>query len=90
LTMSQTYTRNGTQQSKVRKTRNFTTTTTITTSNLTVDKATRKILSGTASVKVEGTASTGGSFSRNGTITFLGDGKAQLEISGSSSYTIQW
>ena len=89
LTLTQNYTRNGTQQSKVRNTRSFTSKTVIQT-NLKAIKGTQQITSGTGTISINGTASTGESFSYTGTLTFLGGNKATLVVSGGNTYTIQW
>ncbi|NII29430.1 hypothetical protein HB364_30405 [Pseudoflavitalea sp. X16] len=84
------YVRNGTQQSKVRFQRSFSSTITITAANITVDKATQKIVSGTATVEFVGNGSGGYSVNRGGTLTFLGNNKATLALKNGSSYNIQW
>lgn len=81
------YVRNGSQQSKVRNQRSFTSTITITASNITVNKSTYKITGGTASVSFSGTASGGNTYTYTGSITFNGDGTATLTING-NTYTI--
>jgi hypothetical protein len=88
--VSQTYTRNGTQQSKVRNNRTFTSTVNITTTNVKVNKVSQQITSGAGTVAVSGTASTGQSFSFNGTITFLGSKKATIVLSTGTTYNVQW
>ena len=88
--LNTTYTRTGTQTSKIARKYTFTSNLSITSSNITVDKTTQKILSGTAVVSVSGTSSSGNKFSFNGTITFLGGNKATLVLNSGTSYAIQW
>ncbi|OOQ62002.1 hypothetical protein [Mucilaginibacter pedocola] len=88
--VNQTYTRNGTQQSKVRNNRNFTSTVNITTTNVKVSKVSQQITSGTGTIAVTGTASTGESFSFSGTITFLGGQKATIVLSTGTTFNVQW
>ncbi len=89
LTIVQSYTRNGTQQSKVNNARSFTSKTVVQT-NLKAARVTQQITSGTGTITVTGTASTGENFSYTGTLTFLGSNKATLAVSGGNTYTIQW
>lgn len=84
------YVRNGTQQSKVRLQRSFSSIITITSSDIKVDKTTQKIISGTATVSFEGTGSGGYTSSRSATLTFLGSSKATLTLKNGSSYSIAW
>jgi len=89
-TVNSNYVRNGTQQSKVRYQRSFSSIITITSSGIVIDKATQKIVSGTATAQFEGTGSGGTKVSRSATIVFLGNGKATLTLKNGSSYDIQW
>jgi hypothetical protein len=89
-TVNSSYVRNGTQQSKVRLQRSFSSVITITSSNIVVDKATQKIVSGVAEVTFEGTGSGGAKISRGATLTFLGSSKGTLTLKNGSSYSIQW
>jgi hypothetical protein len=61
-----------------------------TASNVTVDKTTLQIVSGTAAVKISGTNAAGKSFSYEGTITYKGSRKAVFTITGGSSFDLQW
>lgn len=87
---NQQYVRNGTQQSKIRYQRSFTSTLTITSSNIVVNKATQKIVSGSATVQFAGSTSGGGSVSYGGTITFLGNSQATLALNNGNNYSLQW
>ncbi|TFF39635.1 hypothetical protein [Mucilaginibacter psychrotolerans] len=88
--VNQTYTRKGTQQSKVRKNRSFSSTVNIITTDVKVSKATQQITSGTGTVKVTGTASTGETFSYSATITFLGSKKANIVFASGTTYAVSW
>jgi hypothetical protein len=83
--VSGTYVRNGSQQSKVRLRRSFTSVVSISLHNMAVNKTTRQITGGTATVSITGTGSN--SFYYNGSITFLGNNSATLTING-NTYTI--
>lgn len=89
-TLNSTYTRNGSQTSKIGRNYSFTSNLTITSSNIMVDKTTLLILSGSATVAISGTSSGGSSFTYNGTITFLGGNKATLVLNSGTTYNIQW
>lgn len=84
------YERNGTQQSKVRFQRSFTSKITITATNITVDKHTQQITSGTASVSFSASGSGGATASRGGTLTFLGGKTATLVLNNGGTYTLTW
>ena len=87
--INQTYTRHGSQKSKIGEKHSFTSLITITATNLLVNKSTLKILSGTATVNISGEGSGGKSFSRSGTITFSGNESASLVLNG-DKYTVSW
>lgn len=87
---NQTYSRNGSQVSKVRNKRSFTSTINITSSNITVNKSTGEIISGAATVTVSGAGSGGDSFNYTGTLTFLGNKQATLVLGNGNTYSIQW
>jgi hypothetical protein len=89
-TYNSSYTREGSQVSKIRNKRTFTSKTVVTSSNIKIDKTTLKILSGEAAVTIIGSASTGEGFSYSGTITFNGNQKAILKFQNGSSYNISW
>lgn len=81
------YVRNGYQESKVRQRRSFNSVITINLSDVQINKITRVIAGGTASVSITGAGSGGNSFSYNGSITFNGNSTATLVING-NTYTI--
>ncbi|HWB24999.1 MAG TPA: hypothetical protein VG738_05945 [Chitinophagaceae bacterium] len=89
-TFNSTYVRNGSEQSKVNNKNSFTSKITITSSNITVDKVTQEITGGTAAATISGESSSGKSFSFSGNITFNGNKKATLQITGGASYNISW
>ncbi len=74
------YNRYGTQTSKVRNKVHFSSTITFAFSALQIDKATKKITSGTATLSMSGQTSTGNIFAYTATITFLGNQQATLVI----------
>lgn len=90
LLVSQTYERNGTQQSKVRNQRSFNSKITITTTAVKISRLTGVVSSGSGTATITGTASTGESFSFSAAITFTGSNKASLAVAGGGTYTLQW
>lgn len=90
LVLNQEYTRKGSQQSLVGRKRSFTSTITITSAAITVSKATRRIISGTASIQFEGKTSGGITVSRGGTIIFEGNQKATLKLNNGGEYALSW
>lgn len=89
-TFNQQYERNGTQQSKVRQQRSFTSKLTITSTEVKVDKVTQKIISGTAALQFTGSVSGGKTVSYSATLTFLGDRKGLLTFGNGNTYNVQW
>ena len=83
-TLDGSYTRNGSQTSKVRNQNVFTSTLVITSDALNVDKTTRHIVSGTASFTLTGSGTGGNSFSHEGSLEFLGNGEVVITINGHS------
>lgn len=84
------YIRNGDETSTARNHLTFTSTISIQSTDLTIDKSTQQIVSGTATVSISGEASNGRSFSYTGTITFLGNKQATLVLGNGNNYTIAW
>ena len=80
------YTRKGTQVSKIRNT-SFNSTLTYNLSNINVNKTTFMIQSGSASVNFVGVSSSGNQYTYSGTITFNGNETAILVLNG-NTYTI--
>lgn len=90
LIFNHTYSRTGTQQSKVRNERALESKVSIQTTAVKVNKTNKVITSGTGTFTVSGTASTGKSFNYSGTLTFNGGNKATLALTGGATYSIQW
>ncbi len=84
------YLRNGSQQSKVLNKNSFTSNITITSEDITVDKVSKEITSGTASVSISGASTSGKSFNYSGTITFTGSRAATLILGNGNTYSISW
>lgn len=78
------YEREGTQESKVRQMRSFTSQILITVDDVNIDKGEQQITSGIASFTLTGTGSEGGSFTADGDLVFNGDGTLTLIINGNS------
>lgn len=89
-TINETLVRLGTHTSKIRRQITFTSEATFNAVNVKVDKLTRKIVSGTASLTIEGTTSAGRTFSYEGTLTFNGNNKGTLVLNSGHSFLIQW
>jgi hypothetical protein len=85
-----TYNRAGTTTSKIARKYTFTSNITVKSGNIAVDKSSLQILSGSASVSITATSSSGKTFNFNGTITFLGDKKATLVLNSGVTYPISW
>lgn len=81
------YNRHGSQASKMRAKVTFKSTFTCSTTDLQIDKTTRRITGGTATVTLYGQTSTGLAFTYSATVVFLGNQTATLYI-GSNSYTV--
>ncbi len=82
------YSRTGSASSKFGMKNTFDNTITISGSNITIDKTSYELTSGTANASISGTHSNGTSFSFSGTVTFLGGGSATLQLANGNSYTI--
>jgi hypothetical protein len=90
FTFNQEYERNGTQQSKIRQQRSFSSKLVIRSTDVKVDKVTMKIISGTATIQFAGAVTGGKSVDYNATLTFLGDRKGLLTLGNGNTYNIQW
>ena len=90
ITVNQSYERSGTQQSKIKDMKSFTSKVSIQTTNVKINKITRQVLSGSGVINISGTSSAGGTFNYSGTIVFNGLNKATITINGGSAHTIQW
>ncbi|SFW74242.1 hypothetical protein [Chitinophaga sancti] len=87
--MTLNYSRVGTQQSKIGKMHKFTSTVTIKSTNMYLNKTTLKIASGTATVSIHGEGSGGKSFTLSGYLTFSGNDAASLVLND-TKYTVSW
>lgn len=88
--LNETYVRKGTQQSFITNQHAFASTLTFTSNNIIIDKTTKKITSGTATVKFNGTDLTGKAVSSTATVTFLGNNQATLVLNNGNPTTINW
>jgi len=85
-----TYVRTGTIQSLISNQHTFNGTITFTSTNITVSKSTKQIISGTAAIQFNGTTLSGNTTSQTATITFLGNNQASLIVGNGSPTTINW
>lgn len=90
LSIGQDYVRVGTQQSKVRLQRSFSSTLTINSSAIVISKSSRQITSGTASVSFEGEVAGGKRVSYSGAITFHGNRAATLVLKSGTTVELNW
>ena len=90
FTFNSNYARTGTTTSKVGNENTFDHTLTITSSNIVYDKATQEIVSGTATVSIKVTSTSGNSWNYGGTLTFLGNKTAKLVLNSGTVYNISW
>lgn len=85
-----TYTREGSQTSKIRNKNTFTSKVILNVSNLKVNKVSGQIDAGTSTVAITGNTSTGNSFSYGGNITFNGSKTATITLNNGGVYNISW
>lgn len=78
------YSREGSFQSKVRNLNSGTSTVAFILDEISVDKTTKEIVSGSAALTITGTVTGKGTFAFDATITFNGDNNATLVINGTS------
>ncbi|HZY37935.1 MAG TPA: hypothetical protein VFE53_14860 [Mucilaginibacter sp.] len=90
FTFNSNYSRTGTTISKIGNKNTFNHTLTITSSNIVYDKTTKEIVSGTATVSIQVTSTSGKSWSYGGTLTFLGNKTAKLVLNSGTVYNISW
>jgi hypothetical protein len=88
-TLNYSYTRGGSLTSMIGQQHHYTSSVVITGNNITIDKTTGLIVSGTGTVNIMGTSSSGSSFSFQGSITFNGGNTASLVLNSGTKYTIQ-
>jgi hypothetical protein len=84
------YTRTGNATSKIARQYTFHTVLNIQSSNIAINKTTHEITSGTATVTLVATSTSGKKFTFGGTLTFLGNKKGSLVLNSGVVYTIQW
>jgi hypothetical protein len=89
-TFNSNFQRQGTSVSKVGAQNTFSHSLTITSSNIVYNKTLAEITSGTATIGIVVTSSSGNAFTYNGTITFLGNKTAKLVLNSGTAYTISW
>ena len=89
-TFSSTYGRTGTTTSNVGNKNTFNHSLTITSSNILYDKATQEIVSGTATVAIKLTSTSGAVYNYGGTLTFLGNKTAKLVLNSGTVYNLSW
>lgn len=87
--VNHTFDRNGKLESKNDKFPSFTSTLHYESSNIKIDKRTKEIISGTASIRITGSDSKRNAFRYEGTLTFKGDRKAVYVTSG-GNFDLQW
>ncbi|MBK6903437.1 MAG: hypothetical protein IPH04_11690 [Saprospirales bacterium] len=87
--MNGSYTREGSQESKIGQQNEFSSTLVITATDILVDKVTQEIAGGTASFTLTGNGSGGSDVSYTGTIVFNGNQSATLTING-NSHPLNW
>lgn len=81
------YTREGTQESKIGNMRSFESLTNLALNELAISKTTQTVVSGNGTFLMTGTGSEGGTFSVEGGIVFNGNGTATVTVNG-NTYTI--
>jgi hypothetical protein len=82
VTLNGTAQRSGSHELKIGRNRIYNTAVSTTYTNLIVDKATRRIIAGTAVSQINIAGSNGGSYDFTANITFNNDGTATFEING--------
>lgn len=89
-TFNGTYTRDGSQVSKIRNRNSFNSKVTLGLNNVKVNKTTGRIDEGNASVSIAGTTTGGNSFAYNGIVTFLGNQSATISLNNGAVYNVNW
>jgi len=90
FTFNSNYSRTGTTTSKIGNKNTFDHTLTITSSNIVYDKATKEIVSGSATISIKVTSTSGNSWNYGGTLTFLGNKMAKVVLNSGTTYNISW
>lgn len=82
--------RYGTQVSRIRSQRTFTSTITANTTDLTISKQSNEILGGSLQVTMSGSSSSGATFTYAGTLEFHGGRQATISLNNGGSYPLTW
>jgi hypothetical protein len=88
--VSSNYTHDGTTTSKIGNKNSFTSKVVINSTNIKIDKVTRQIVSGTGAIEISGATTAGATFNYAGTITFIGNNKANIVLNSNQAYSVQW
>ncbi|MBC7866711.1 MAG: hypothetical protein H7X88_04175 [Gloeobacteraceae cyanobacterium ES-bin-316] len=89
-TFNGTYTRDGSQVSKIRNRSSLTSKVILGLINVKVNKNTGRIDAGTASVSIAGATTGGNSFTYGGTVTFMGNQSATISLNNGAVYNVSW
>ena len=89
-TFNGTYTRDGSQVSKIRNKNSFTSKVILVLTNVKVNKTTGRIEAGTANVSIAGATTGGNSFNYGGTVTFVGNQSATISLNNGAVYNVSW
>lgn len=88
--MNTSYTHDGNTTSKIGNKNSFTSRVIINSTNIKIDKVTKQIVSGSGAVEISGSTTAGATFNYAGTITFIGNNKANIVLNSNQAYTVQW
>lgn len=84
--INESYQRSGTQTVNIDKQQSISSTVSVSGTNIKVNKMTRKITSGTATVSISG-MNDGKAFNYNATVTFTGNNQATISFNGGGTHT---
>ena len=88
--VNETLTREGTQVSKIQNQYSFTSLVQTNSTNINVNKATGKIVSGEVSIQINATSTSGNSVQRSGNLVFNGNNSATLTFLNGNVYNFSW
>jgi hypothetical protein len=88
--VNETFVRTGRIVSKLKRKLTFTRQTTLRVINVVINRAAKKIVSGTIEIVMSGTNSAGGTFYYTGTFTFHGNSSGTLVLKNGQTFNIQW
>ena len=88
--INQSSKREGSKISKIQNQNSFTSLVEANSTNINVNKATRKIISGEVSIQVNATTTSGKSAQRSGTLIFKGNNSATLSFLNGKVYNFSW